>query len=762
MTPDFALSLSFNGISLLRRVPGGWARVGDVALDSEDLRMSLGALRTEADAFPGKAAQVKLALPNEQIKYLDLPDPALEGAALMDHVRAALDGATPYEVADLSFDVSRDGGRLQVAAVANETLNEAEAFAKSHHFEPVCFVAAPPEGAFSGEAFFGPAASWTGPPPEKDDEAIRIVEAPEDPAPLDAEDETAALAPGAADTPDAVPPEDDTPPLAVLTPEDAPSAPAFTSIRASRSDLPPVPSETPSVTADTGTPVKPRFRLGGATKGAEPQPLETPPEETLRARPDARPPASHEPEEPPFEESQHYKDARAAVARIAAMRAGRDPNAAPAPEGDAPPKARRGVFGAAAQTEIGGKPRYLGLMLTAALLVLMLAVAAWASVFTEDGLSGLFKRDDAPSIARMPDVELEPIDGSITEAPKPEAEEIAALEVGPDKTPDTALSDLLPPPAALSPEEADARYAATGIWQRAPEAPDVPSLTTLDDLYVASIDSAVEPHDAVALPTIDPKRRDDGFLALPNPAPAGTPFDLDARGLVIAKPEGALNPDAVRIFAGLPPVVPPARPGAAPPDPADDTDAVIANAVLQGFRPRLRPEGLIEGNERALLGGRTRAELAALRPAARPETLKAAEEEAQPEATQYAVAQSLSPAQRPRDIARIVERARAAQQTRSAQVAAAAPRSVQPRIPSSASVSRQATSPNAINLRKINLIGVYGKPANRRALVRLPNGRFQKVKVGDRLDGGRVAAIGDDALRYVKRGRNVVLGMPDG
>ena len=36
------------------------------------------------------------------------------------------------------------------------------------------------------------------------------------------------------------------------------------------------------------------------------------------------------------------------------------------------------------------------------------------------------------------------------------------------------------------------------------------------------------------------------------------------------------------------------------------------------------------------------------------------------------------------------------------------------------------------------------------------------VEVGDRLDGGRVAAITDSELRYVKGGRNVVLKIPEG
>ena len=68
----------------------------------------------------------------------------------------------------------------------------------------------------------------------------------------------------------------------------------------------------------------------------------------------------------------------------------------------------------------------------------------------------------------------------------------------------------------------------------------------------------------------------------------------------------------------------------------------------------------------------------------------------------------------------------------------------------------------AINLRQMNLIGVYGTPANRRALVCLSNGRYKKVKVGDSIDGGRIVAIGDSELRYQKGGRNLTLKIPSG
>ena len=77
-------------------------------------------------------------------------------------------------------------------------------------------------------------------------------------------------------------------------------------------------------------------------------------------------------------------------------------------------------------------------------------------------------------------------------------------------------------------------------------------------------------------------------------------------------------------------------------------------------------------------------------------------------------------------------------------------------------MAKQATFTNAINLSQTNLIGVYGTSANRYALVRNASGRFSKVKVGDRIDGGRVAAITASDLRYQKGSRMLTLSMPKG
>ena len=85
-----------------------------------------------------------------------------------------------------------------------------------------------------------------------------------------------------------------------------------------------------------------------------------------------------------------------------------------------------------------------------------------------------------------------------------------------------------------------------------------------------------------------------------------------------------------------------------------------------------------------------------------------------------------------------------------------------PDVPSSPRVAKKATIQNVLNLRKTNLIGVYGSSKSRRALVRLSNGKRQMVTVGDTIDGGKVAAIGESDLRYIKGGKNITLKVPKG
>ena len=248
---------------------------------------------------------------------------------------------------------------------------------------------------------------------------------------------------------------------------------------------------------------------------------------------------------------------------------------------------------------------------------------------------------------------------------------------------------------------------------------------------------------------------------------------------------------------------------------AVETPLPAADPAMAGFRPKARPENLAPAtaDDDAALSAETATEFAGLRPLPRPASVTAAAAAAAPVAAETAglgaqgasltaqaeaklaeaaaleaqnpsiVAISMRPAARPTDFSGAVEAAVAAavrepapvEEAAPVEVAAAAPApkpeetadldepeptKVAPSIPTKASVAKQATYANAINLSKINLIGTYGTDSRRYALIRQANGKYKKVKVGDKIDGGTVKAITDTEVRYQKGGRLVSLKMP--
>lgn len=1063
MKPNFALTLSFDGIRLLHRVPSGWHLVGDVALDAPDLSAALSALRDTAQKIDPSGLLCKLVLPNEQIRYLTIQTGLLPDEVMREQrVTLALDGATPYDVHDLAYDWTVDGDNTHIAAVAKDTLAEAESFAIEHGFTPVSFVAIPDALDFPGEPFLGIAPSartalgstatvardmqpirvighahipqpdpeptpepTPAPPPAPDqtpdpapqelpdqeipapdlpvpdlpvpdapkpdapktppqpDAPLEIPAAPDLPAP-DSTPESPITPPVEVPEPDPIPEPDPTP-----APEPSPEIPSFRAARkaersqppAPRPPAPPLPAPAKSAkpakdakkppaspATKTGdgagggpisfqsirarrddTPASGAGRLSGASRDATPAksamdtganapsipidpddlpdvdstdddatdvvttdvtttdiaspdpdtpenrlpPAPAPLAETLRQQP--APPAiaaknAHTPTETstkttakPTVERARAASATAAITAAASLKsaltsaasgasalltkrrtAKADSAAATAPAPQAPPpqapppqapppqapakqrprwplsisvpkaarastaadpknnarqraaneRQRMTVFGArkhdANAATIGGKPRYLGLILTALLVLFMAAMAAFAAIAPEtvSRLLG-FGRDDTTFASAPSDPFTDETALTEGEEATPQGHVEFAMLNDPDQRPDYGEATGLSAPTVqplLSPEEVAARYAATGIWQAAPQRPDAPVEIPLDDLYQTSIDPALTLQDAIALPDPRGLSPDGAGRGQSNPMAAGTVTPFDPRGLVMATPQGTLSPEGFTVFSGPPPRKPPRTPTRFADDPVANTGP--ADLRMATIRPRPRPGDLVEQNERTQFGGLTRSELATIRPRLRPESAQeqalaasraAAAEAAQasraaslanavdsaveqavtaaatapatapdPTAggTRLAVATSLMPKDRPRNFNRLVDRARKAQETqpqiRTAAAATVAPRTVQPSIPSKANVAKQATVKNALNLREVNLIGVYGKPSARRALVRLANGRYQKVSIGDRVDGGRVVAISDGELRYQKNGRNVTLKMPKG
>ncbi|SMX33621.1 hypothetical protein [Actibacterium lipolyticum] len=769
MKPRFALNLSPDGIGLFHRNTGRWNLVGEVALDAPDLDDQLKMLRSTASGLESGGVLSALIIPDDQILYTDV-SVGTDSEAHPKEVRDGLTGLTPYDVADLVFDYNVEGDTAKVAVVARETLEEAEAFATEHRFNPVAFVAAPDGDVVPRAPWFG--TTKAAPDLIPDDETLERDNLPPFAFPEKSEEPPQPEIDTPKPSPAAQAAEDDFDHLLEESVEAEPDAPLqLTPAAPEITPLTPPEVRPTFLTTRSGTPdtvtaaqitTAPRIHmsepasvtppsLGAATRNVgvtssaapmlEPEYVESP-------APEPEPIA-------PAKTSQKKRKPSAKKGRKAAKASPKveiKPNITatpialpPANEADA-----LTVFGARKEQPAPRKSRSLGLMLTVALVALMGAYALWVSLFaTEDSVA---ETNEAVTVAA------------------PQVEAPATLAVPVPQPIETAAPD---PEELADAPEVTVEPAPNNTAGPAPTVPIAPTVDGLDDLYIASIDPVIPGEDAVALPPADSLINDAALSPQTLPLGPGVEFQFDGNGRVVPTTEGTLTPSGVVVFAGQPPKVPPARPEAANAPSQPELDAAqIELDRLAAFKPRERPSNLADRLERAETGGGfSRAELAAIRPRARPQSVQEVQEaeapaeqpvqEQAPLATAGTVPVSPKPLGRPASLAAAAEKARASETT---QVAAAVPAKsvIQPRLPSSASVAKQATLENAINLRKLNLIGVYGSSSNRRALVRLSSGRYVKVKVGDKIDGGKVAAIGEDELRYVKNGRNIILEMPKG
>ncbi|MEX0364908.1 MAG: hypothetical protein AB3N22_02485 [Ruegeria sp.] len=727
MKPGFALSLSIEGISLLHRAEGGWRSVGNVPVDTADLNGAMHKLRERALELADDL-RCKVIIPNDQIRYLSVETGDQPDDERQFLIEAEVATATPYELDKLVFDTVDEGSRTYVAAVTRMTLIEATGFAVQYGFEPVSYVAIPEPEEFPGEPFFGPssaAAQLTGADAvEPDGIAIVVIgdaELPEDEQISEEEVSDEEQTEEVSDT--------ETEEIEEHADEQADEAPlpGFSSCRRPTLDESPAPPVTPEPITETEAPTTAPLRAEKAVDFAESS-ADDPAPPTAEIHPIAEP------------------------SKAPVFAAPTIPGVDPRDEAE-----RLTIFGARGQLSHRSKYRYPAL---AASFVTVLAVVGWAAL--------------GPSDVEEPvgsDIALEDTAEATPVLSEPDTQQDVAALPGLSDT-DNAVLDALnvaPQPVEqldFDPEQEEALYAATGIASDAPQTPEAPTIIPVDDVYVASIDRTDLSQDALALPLAQEFDTDQPIDRIGVPGVAGAEYALDAQGLVEPTPEGTLNPDGVMVYLGRPSVVPPPVPVRFETEPEVDA----AQDRLAELRPRTRPETLVEQNERLRLGGRSLEELASVRPKLRPASAQSRQVAAA--ASTPAVLVSPKPKRRPANLAVAVAAAAAANNRNLGSTAGLsgssssdesgtfAPRAVKPKAPSSASVARQATLDNAINLRRINLIGVYGTPANRRALIRLPSGRYKKVKVGDRVDGGRVVAIGDSELRYQKGKRNLTLKMP--
>ncbi|MDO6591719.1 hypothetical protein DS901_13310 [Loktanella sp. D2R18] len=869
MTTNFALSLSFEGIELLHRVTRGWKQVGTAAIDDVDLVDKLAGLRTKALEIAPIGLTTKLIIPMDQIKYVAIDSTRTN----LDDIHAALDGATPYDLNELVIDYERSGGRTHIAAVARETLQEAEAFASAHRFNPVAFVAVPEPFTFQKEVFFGAtseAAQILGPDVSVERDRLPVMK-------VGTRVKSRLLI---MDTlPDGIAEAETALDLPTQTVRQADSERALTEVETVDTPAEPDPATVwiDRILPEYAAPDAPAAPPASAVPSAPPVSTPVEPSETIlwvdRIVPEYQPPRATEvvvddapPKEatvvaarPVIAQSPVYADISGMNLIIAEYHPATKASAKPVLTAIAPTISAPAAAASLTATKPQSTPQPHTRKKAPAVVLGLAASVAAAAVFAWSQSGGT-----APDAPITPQTLTITTEATVEEAPSA-IEPVTTTEVGPvvpvvnilrmappatgpasvvipaadtaptipdapaiivaastglppqldtasaqQETPRAPLAAAEPRGQVLSPAEAQAAYEATGVWQRAPRLFDTPRV----------------PQDvAVTLPAFitagarapQPEGLDDdgmapelSFLAPANPPAADVVFNIDENGRIVPTTEGTVTPEGAIVYAGLPDltlrerpelteeqlarmavlsdvpegvvvilgspdIVPPTRPDdiATQPEEADDSTATAGAVGLDGLqseptnfatfappegtaRPRTRPDGLVPP---APIADPSTPDITAILEGI------IAEDGSQPfiEMTPQAVGTSLRPTARPRNFATVVAAARerqAAQPAPAAAPAAAATVAPQNYAPVPGGVAVAATQEDAIRLRDLNLIGIYGRPNAPRALVRLGNGRYVHVEVGSDLDGGQVTAIGDGVLNYVKRGRTVVLEVP--
>ena len=704
MTPPFLLHLSTNSIALDQRSEAGeWVRLGAVDPDNPKLPEALAHLKALARPEGTDPFDVLIVLPSDQVKALQLEASNLTPA----DVKAALEGQTPYDIAELCIDWFNTPQGTAVAAVTHDTLIEAGDFAKSFDFNALGFVALPDEGWGNQFAVFHPDQAPSEMPARPmqsyiSAEKLGVPSAPEPALP-------------------SAPLEKPTDVLEQLE-KLALSMPTPPLTKSSQS---PKPKQFAAIATGTDVPSDKAPRLGAA-KPFTAANTTAAPDVTASLTEDQTPkPWTTELQpELPFS-SKRPNRLQAFMATISKRRAVKNKQAAQA-------KAPINTL----QAQVGGKPRFLVLILTTLLLIFMLTIAAWAATAGRDTLARWFgfggsdteMMADLGASETKPPLEARPEDSVEQRGKQIAIPPVTVQELPPDTA--TALATNI---QTASPEEpapsdqiagrkfvsdpkpitpAEQRFSDTGVWTVPPISPFADTEATDADVAEAALDPKIGQADAQGLP------------ATMAQDPASVPTLLEENPTPTQPEPAALPPLVSANFDISADDLPMARP--------DDLDVEIESVALTDI-----PQD----------------ELALFRPAMRPPPAQVP-----PEIELFTNAQSVAISLRPEMRPRGVEFA-----ALTPPPTVAKPSEVQaPTAASSMSVIQAATVKNVLNLRDINLIGITGTKRNPNALVRLANGKVLKVKVGDRLNGGRVTAISAATLTYAISGRSITLDMPRG
>ena len=721
MSTRWGFDLDMAAVRLMRREGADWREIAVEKIEGADIEDRLMAMVDRID----DAAPVELFLPRDQILYTDVEVSSKDSAT--SEIEKAMEGRTPYPRDELDLDWEMTGpSTARVAAIALETLDEAAAFAEARQLRVGGFSSLANAADFPRNPDFSGHSIFDADPDDDEEESeveIQFATARQPsrpPLPLT----EAAKSVGERDP--VVHVDDATPVMQVTAPVEAPLNPGR------------------PISAPTSAP---RVRTDIAAASVSDHVASLAPSSSVKV----------------------HREGPTILKTVAILAA---------------------VF----------------------LLTIGIATLVWKYLplgpgsdpiqpVTEatsptEGQSALeLEESSETKIASAPQAELETqtaVAPELPELPQPVADQSVVTLAEPDLDDVPVIAMLgTQPVIGPTPELLSALRSGEGLPAYDPSVPGTPTPKTLasllivapfsgpvptdeiaentNNIYIASVERSDLSFDAIALPNYNGLSAD-ALPAIPEPADetdAAEPeiASIDATSAVEEALAASIDqPDA----SALP------RPTA-------------FAAAIPKTQPQRRPAEFVEEIERQRFGGRTRNELASLKPPPRPEsaqTVATRESEPAP-ATELAVATSSDPRARPQNFDAIVAQAIVQREAgrltasldyqapdTSSAIEAALEADAEPEtrpqdsprlsIPSSASVSRQATIENAIRLNKVNLVGVYGTPSDRRALVRLSSGRYVKVKVGDRVDGGTVAQITDSELFYRKGNRTLSLSMPKG
>ena len=855
MKPDFALSLSSEGLSLLQRSGWDWILLGQVYLADADFDARMDTLRKEALERSRDANQVKLVIPNDQIKYYSISRPKdAQPEDIEKMIQLSLEAETPYTLSEISFDWVSNSETIFVAAVARQTLREAEEFSLLQGFQPLGNVAIAPEGHFIGEVFFG-RADGSQPSMECDSHPIRVVSSAlqamqmfpgeEGEASDDAlEREGKSLETASSDFQSV---EDTSEPttrksekrsvtfetlIAPMTANSARSEKRSTAVFEKTALIEQILDKVFKISLRLGVRNKADNKLmfagylpalafilvivgliGGVgfylsrpavtSDPVENLAYENSPEfqsdtQLLRqdstlgglAQIDASTPLTS-PEISKAKETQlrqltrpilsvenYARPGKDIIGRVATAQPKRNLNGAASVEKDDRQNSVQSLV-AVARPTTSEFPNTLSKpdkpfpfqFLTDRLHNIYAVSGVWS-------ISPRTPNSSAVILQRLPKVGL--WETAVQRPPVTQLEEFEVYEtallveqVAPEKrnVEVTAFTSGLPPQNEdnFQPNENTSRQATNALTSPMPNGNDLANSKPLIASLGLGNERLETPIQGVGLtaPVLDNIRvTTRSFDELPTPQafisqdpnildeaasetlPSNSIASLGA--FSETAPKNATN--TVEFAALTPPnlpasLLPQQTPVLLPTTPASLPDQDDAAVPLIELRPLPKPESEENATENLP------------RPKPRPEEIKPIE----PETFSGAVSDSLRPKARPKtkkpsvssvEVASIV----AILPEEEGDEASAGENSSE--TTNTSIPGKKATIKRAINLREVNLLGVYYFGGKRSALVRLKNGKRLMVKVGDSLDGGKVAAIGKRELRYVKSGKNITLGLP--